>query len=87
MSRIVRGRTMVMGLLVGLFLCSKTIDAQRPSVNPSSEGVSLVFAGDALFGRSFSENKDPEMIRLFEIFRSADAAFINMEQVYVHSWN
>ena len=47
----------------------------------STEGVSLVFAGDALFGRSFSENQDPKLKELFEIFQQADASFINLEQV------
>ena len=47
----------------------------------SDDGVSIVFGGDVLFGRSFAENSDPGMTDLFEIFRRSDAAIVNLEQV------
>ncbi len=69
----------------GILLCMpaglQRLEAEQRRAELSGDGVSLVFGGDALFGRSFSENQDPAMVRLFEIFRGADAAFINMEQV------
>ena len=87
MSKIIETRTMRAGIAgaAGLLVCILAglghLGAEQRTGELSSDGVSLVFAGDALFGRSFSENEDPQMVGLFNIFRRADAAFINMEQV------
>ena len=87
MSKVIATRMIRAGIVAAAFLLVcilaglQHLDAEQRRVELSNDGVSLVFAGDALFGRSFSENEDPQMTGLFEIFRGADSAFINMEQV------
>lgn len=81
-TRWIRGGIVaVAGLLFWVLASVQPFDAERQMAELSNDGVSLVFAGDTLFGRSFSGNDDPQMIGLFKIFRDADASFINLEQV------
>lgn len=46
----------------------------------SNDGVSLVFGGDALIGRRFSNIQDGRFIDLMRLFQNADASFLNLEE-------
>ncbi len=58
----------------------QAVVAGRPGAL-STDGVSMVFGGDVIVGRSFSGIKDQNALGLFRIFQDADASFVNLEQV------
>jgi len=56
------------------------VQAQR---SPSAEGLfTMALAGDALITRRLSVYQEPEFLRMIELIRGADAAFLNLEMLF-----
>ncbi|MBX7197771.1 MAG: CapA family protein [Rhodospirillaceae bacterium] len=52
---------------------------------PAPDEVVFAAAGDAIWNRKISDNRDPALQGLFEVMRGADIAFLNFEQVLADS--
>src|SRR5688572_28057391 len=58
--------------------------AQRaPEAAPPPDGrFSLALAGDAIITRRLMPYREPEFLRLIDLIRGADAAFVNLEMLF-----
>ena len=73
------GCAAVMAVLVGNMLAGQ---AQQSRPAPSPEEFSLALAGDAIITRKLSVYAEPAFMRVIELVRGADAAFVNLEMLF-----
>jgi poly-gamma-glutamate synthesis protein (capsule biosynthesis protein) len=57
--------------------------ATTPPPDPASDGLfRMALAGDAIITRRLTPYREPEFLRLIELIRGADAAFVNAEMLF-----